>query len=312
MEGKGSVTVTKLSVDPSQIYQGDSVRATLEVYNTGKLTATAHVGKNGELLLRNYCPDIFSLDESAYTISTSRTTQKKNSYTIGPGEKLRAQWKLDQKGAVPLYGYTCHNVNFQVPFEYKVKAYRQVQFKQSRDVSGSPGLQSESSQGPMSLTISALTGVTGKPNTFIPEDGKVTVVMRLINNRPQENDYTKGLISVDRRSLSIWGTAPLDFNESLVEASELPSKVKTEDNKYDIDGDTYYWVSHRDGEYSKPYCSIPEGGLTMYEGKSATIKCSVPVPDNIDISEIAEIDAQVAYTYVKDAGTKTIKVKTRG
>lgn len=329
-EGSKSVTVTALDVTPSNIYEGQTVRATIEAVNSGKLPATVWAGDKGRKVLKNYNRDCFSLSEENYAVSTARTTEKQDSYDLEAGDSIRMNWVLQSTDNAPLYDLNCQ-IEFDMPFEYQVRAYRQFQVKEDREISGTSSLSSESSSGPMVFAIETLPGATGEPNTYTENDDYVTVLLQLVNKRPEE-EYRKGLIEVDKDSLQVSVSEPFNITERYVIQKEQEYQCNTEGEgkptyrDYET-GTTYYcqnvekgtfeWTSFRNGQerVGEPYCDIPEGEIKMLEGKSATIRCKFPIEqvrDEIRLSEVSEVSARANYTYIKNAGSRTVKVKNRG
>ena len=211
-EGPESVVIEELSVEQREIYSGQPVRASITAVNAGNNDAVVTVGENGGQILGDYCTDIFNLD--SYTASSSRSSQIQESYELQSGERINARWTLQQEGNVPIYGKRC-NLEFSVPFNYSVEAYRQIQIKRDRDVEGSSQLSSESTTGPLTLAIDTLPGSTGQTSTYVLSengDETVNVMIQLVNNEPQE-EYNKGLVNVDKSSFYVEATEPLQLDE---------------------------------------------------------------------------------------------------
>lgn len=257
-------------------------------FNAGNVEADVAIGDDGEKLLGDYCTDIFRLEN--FRSSSSRSAQTQQSYTLQPGDKISARWTLRQEGNVPIYGKRC-NLEFSVPFNYTVDAYRQVQIKQNRDVSGSQKLSSESTKGPMVLAIDALRGSTGQPGTYVLSengDERINIVFQLINPDPQE-EFNKGLVDVNKNSFYVKATDPIQLDE-----------------RYE-DGE---WVTNG---YEEPRCDMPDADIRMTQGRSVMINCEIPLDAEIDSpSIISEISAGAQYTYIKNAGQYQVQVKPRG
>lgn len=289
-EGPESVMIQELNVNPTEIYSGQPVRASLTAVNAGNVEAEVMVGKNGGEILADYCTDMFELTD--FSSSSTRKTGTLESYVLQPGEKVNARWTLEQKGTVPVYGKRC-NLDFSVPFNYSVSTYRQLQIKQDREVSGSPSLSSESSSGPMVMVVEALTGSTGEPNTYVLSengDRRINVMIQMINSEPSE-EYKKGLIDVYKSSFHVEATSPLQLNESY------------ENGEWTANG--YSDSEHR--------CNMPDADIRMTQGRSIMINCEIPLDEEINSpSVITEISAGVDYTYVKNAGQVQVRVQRRG
>lgn len=294
-EGPESVKIQSLEVSPAEIYEGQNVRASLTAFNAGNLPAEVMVGEDGQQILTDYCPDIFNNNRERFSASTSRVAETRQgeraSYSLGPGEKISVRWLLEQEGNVPLIGKRC-SMSFSVPFNYSVEAYRQVQIKQSRDVEGSERLSSESSSGPLVIALETLPGATGESATYIStEDGDQTIqlLIQLINREPEEEEYRKGLVDVDESTFRVSASDPLQLDEYVNDEGE--------------------WTA--DGY--EPRCEMPETDFRMYQGRSITIQCNIDVPGDFDQPSIlSDITARVNYTYIKDAGDRTVRVETRG
>lgn len=299
-EGPESVTVESVTVDPSQIYEGQDVRVSLTAFNSGNLPADVIVGENGTRMLTDYCPDIFNNNHNRFSASTSTDADTRQgegaSYALDPGEKIDVRWLLEQEGNVPLNGFDCP-MSFSVPFNYSVESYRQVQIKQNRQVEGSQQLNSESSSGPLVMALETLPGSTGSQGTYVAPDEdtgdeNIQLLVQLINEEPQEQ-YRKGLVEISDKSFYIKASDPLQLNERVV------------DGEWRVQGE------YEDS--SGPRCDMPDADFRMYQGKSLTIQCNIPVPDNFDQpSVLSEITAGINYTYIKDAGERRVEVQTRG
>ena len=287
-EGPESVIIQELRVEPTKIFSGQPVRASLTAVNAGNTEAEIIVGENGGDILDDHCTDIFDLE--SFSASSSRSSETQKSYTLQSGEKINARWTLQQQGNVPIYGKRC-NLDFSVPFNYSVNTYRQIQIKRNREVSGSPKLSSESSSGPLVLAIDPIQGATGEENTYVLSengDRRINVMLQLINPDPEE-EFKKGLVNVDKNSFSVRATEPLQLNEKFEEGEWQPQG------------------------YSEPRCEMPDAELRMTRGKSVIINCEIPLDEKIDDpSVLSEISASVNYTYIKNAGGTEVEVKPRG
>lgn len=287
-EGPESVAVQELSVTPTEIFEGQPVRASLTAFNAGNIEAEVGVGENGGQILEDYCTDLFNLKE--FGASSSRSSEIQNSYMLKPGEKINARWTLQQEGHVPIYNKRC-NMEFSVPFNYSVESYRQVQIKRDRDVSGSSQLSSESTTGPMALAIDTLSGSTGKKGTYVLSengDDRINVLIQLINKNPEE-ELNKGLVDVDKNSFYVRATDPLQLDEEFRNGEWKPNG------------------------YDPARCDMPDADIRMMQGRSVTISCEIPLDSEIDSpSVISEISAGTGYTYIKNAGQVEVTVKPRG
>lgn len=296
---EGSVQVTEHAITPSQIYEGQEVNINLEARNTGPREAKIRLGEKGSNVLKDYCTDIFKLEEDSFTaISTADTdTKEEEPYTLEHGHIVRMSWRLQQEGNVPIYGHECP-VRMELPFNYSVTAFRQIQLKRDREVSGSQNLQFKSSSGPLDITIDTVPGRTGQSYTYLADEdeGSVEVLLQMVNNKPDES-YKKGLVDIEEESLKVEATSPLQLDEQM-----------------NSEGD---WEVASGAGYSDTRCDDVGGnidqGISVFEGESVVIRCDVPVPTDMDQpGEISEISADVDYTFVKDLSTRTIEVQSRG
>lgn len=281
-----AITVTQLNVQPQEIYEGTSVTVSMDVRNTGKLPAVISLGNRGTNVLKNHCPDIFTIPGDGYTVTTSGDRQG-DRVRLKPDRELRMRWELRQEGDVPLYGFRC-DLEFELPFNYSVNAYRQVQIKRNRDVSGSPNLQFESSRGPLMFALETLPGSTGRPDTFVSDrDESITLLLQLQNL--QEEEYNKGVIDINEQSLEVTASDPLQLSEGYTSSG---------------------WTVK--GGYSNARCDVSDNELRIFEGKSQVLKCSVPVPDVGQPSQISEFFAEVNYTYLRDVASRRVEVMSSG
>jgi len=97
-------------------------------------------------------------------------------------------WNLDQEGvSVPLNGYSCP-VKFQVPFNYTVQAYQQLQIKQE-DIETEVDLSSQTSKGPLSIAIETIgsSSRTGAP-VFLARDSPEALI-QIVNEQPEQSVF---------------------------------------------------------------------------------------------------------------------------
>lgn len=192
-----AISVTGPTVQPSEIREGASVQASMRVDNTGEIAGQILVGENGREVLTDYCPDFFSIN--SFQASSSRDSGTSEDYNLKPGETVQMNWELDQEGvSVPLNGYDCP-VKFQVPFNYTVQAYQQLQIKQ-QDTETEVDLSSQTSQGPLSIAIETIgsSSRTGAP-VFLEGDNSEALI-QIVNEHPEDSVF-RGVIRV--RNLDI-------------------------------------------------------------------------------------------------------------
>lgn len=274
-EGSESISITEFNVNPSQVYEGSSTRVTLEAVNVGNTPAEIDIGEQGTNIMKDYCQDNFDIDEDGFSTTLSRTVDElsdENSYRLEENERIRLIWTLEQTGHVPLYGLPC-DLRFEMPFDYSVQAFRQIEIKEHRDVEGSSGLESRSSKGPMTLEIGTVPGALGETSVYSAEDDStITVHMQLSNDDP-EDGYRKGVVDIDEESFNI-GLDSLEFEEDC----EFPEDL------------TLY-----EGRSSTITCQIKVPDKEDIPGPAMT----------------GEINAEVDYTFVRDVGTQRVEVERR-
>lgn len=138
-------------------------------------------------ILTDRCRDFLNVEDFSVIGPGDIESSK---YTLPPRNEVRFTWVLrnPESSNVPLNGHQC-NLRFQVPFDYTVNAYRQIQFKDSRDTSGVPGLESRSSKGPMMLNIDTIGSTSDQASTFIEGDN-AEVRISMINQAEEGTSYT--------------------------------------------------------------------------------------------------------------------------
>ena len=271
-EGGDAINVEELTVRPSSISSGSSVNSILHISNTGELEADLGVnseeGEYGDRILKDRCRDFLNVED--YSVNGPESG---SSISLSPQEEVIFNWVLrnPESSNVPLNGYSC-NLKFQVPFDYSVNAYRQIQFKESREIEGSPNLESKSSRGPMKLEIDTIGSTSGDSSTFIEGDN-AEVIITLVNQAEDGTSYT-GFIDAD-----------------------VPDIEANSDS-----------FSLEDGCEEQ----ISDGELTMYEGESQSIRCGVKLDEEVKGSLRGEITAETDYTYVKNLGSRTVEIEYRG
>ena len=275
-QGDQALEVVDMSVQPSEIYAGSSSTANLHIRNSGELPATLNINSEGgqyaDRVLTNRCRDIFSISD--FQVSGPGGVTGESEYELQERNEVRFTWVLENINTdrVPLNGYSC-NLKFQVPFDYSVTAYRQLQFKESREIEGTPDLESQSSAGPMTFRIETIGSTAESSSTFLRRDqNQSEIAIYMVNQGDQGTDYT--------------GFIEADFPE--IEASGF--------------------------ELSEDNCGETEETITMYNGESERIRCTVDssVFDDLDSSLRGEIEASTDYTYVQNIGDQTVEVEYRG
>ncbi|MFB6099807.1 MAG: hypothetical protein ABEK16_00910 [Candidatus Nanohalobium sp.] len=209
-QGQG-IVVSELSVEPSSIRAGRPVSVNMQVVNAGMLKGSINVGdpSTGDAILTNHCPDYFSVQD--FSASSTRDSGSQKTYTVGKGEVARFFWRLnqDKPDEIPLQGYTC-NMKFEVPFNYSVRAYKQIQVKRSRNVSGTPKLATDISPGPLSIDMKIIGSTAARKNTIIRGDN-ASLYLTAYNQEKDESAY-QGLININ--DIRINGGGAISVGES--------------------------------------------------------------------------------------------------
>ncbi len=287
-DGDQAITIEQLSVTPQTVLAESSTTAILHVRNSGNLDANLTIDSDwddnelhsnyGDRLLTNRCRDIFEIDDFS---ARGPGDEEADKYELPSGTEARFTWSLSSRSAnVPIQGLSC-NMRFQVPFDYSVNAYRQLQFVEDRSITGTPDLDSRSSAGPMMINIETI-GSTSEhgPSTFVEGD-TAEVRIQLSNQVEEGTDYT-GFIEAD-----------------------LP---EIEASGFDFIGDGDDELEDCLGEFDE------EENLIMYGGESQVIRCTISedVFEELNGSTRGEVQVSADYTYVKDLGTQQVEVEYRG
>lgn len=337
-ESPRAINVNSFSVTPQEIYEDTSVRVSIDVTNTGNLPTKVSLGDNGEKVLKNYCPDIFSLDKKDFSVTTSGERDG-NSVRLEPRDQMNLRWRLQQEGDVPLYNFKC-NIEAEMEFNYSVRSYRQIQIKRDREVQGSPKLYAESSSGPMVFGTQTRGTTDERRDSFIAteegENREILVLLQLHN--PNREGYNKGVVDIQKSSLVVRASDPLELFEGFKPESET---LSIEDCVEEYSGDqqpsgfnqdiircvktgmgqdNLIWTNFtKYSDSSGPKCDVQSEEEIRLFGQgsrnSRVITCNVDLPQKNELkapSEVSEIFAKVNYTYLKDVGSRTVTVKPRG
>ncbi len=187
-----AISVSGPTIQPSEIREGASVQASISAENTGQIDSSISVGENGRQVLTDYCTDFFNIN--SFQSSSSREPETTEDYELRPGEVVQMNWELEQEGvSVPLNGYSCP-VKFQIPFNYSVEAYQQLQIKQE-DTETEVDLSSQSSRGPLTIAIETIgsSSRSGAP-VFLERDNPEALIQ--IVNEQTEDSVFRGLMTV--------------------------------------------------------------------------------------------------------------------
>ncbi|MFB6208217.1 MAG: hypothetical protein ABEJ69_02615 [Candidatus Nanohaloarchaea archaeon] len=289
-DGK-TLAVTGPTITPTTVPEGASTSVRLGLKNVGELNATLVLDNDAASLeatkaqrvFTNYCSDFFNI-----TSFTPRTPAERVSdlpaVKLRPGQEIQMTWQLKQSGGrVPLNGYDCQ-MSFRAPFNYTVEAFRQIQVKKSAEGGGEPSLYSKSSKGPMKIEIETIGSSSERGSPVFLEGDNIEILLQFRNKKPDEELYT-GVIDLKNPKIEVSG------GENVAEI--------------DCNGD---------GDYHTTESKI--GGIHLYEGqKSRIIRCDLRYMngDSMDVpSKIIEISATADYNYIKDIGSRSVKVKYGG
>ena len=308
-QGDKAISVTEISVTPSQIVEGSNVRVRMGLKNVGQLPAKLLVGDGegenyGSQILTNHCPDIF--DVQSFSASSSNVSDTENYYHLAPDYEVQLNWNLKQStDNVPLNGYDCP-LRFEAPFNYSVEAFKQIQIKENDDVEGSDELFSKSSQGPMKIEIETIGSSSSRGAPTFLEGDSAEVLVRLENKRPEESSYT-GTVKLSPPSITARGVQFEEVDTSSI-SSELARGIAR--------GRSGLTPSDIESAGMERVCPDPKdlpanGNLQLYEDNSKIFRCGLNWTLNTP-STRAEIFASSNYTYVKNVGTRNVQVQYRG
>ncbi|WP_414837852.1 hypothetical protein ACK3SF_00395 [Candidatus Nanosalina sp. VS9-1] len=303
--GGQAITVTGIQAQPTEIFAGENVRVSAGLKNTGQLPAEVLVGDQGSQIMTSHCPDIF--DVASFSATSSNVSETRQSYDLASDYEVRLNWNLAQTSDdVPLNGYRC-NLRFEVPFNYSVESFSQIQIKESSEVDGAEQLFSQTSRGPLDIEIEAIgsSAPSGAP-TFIDGDG-AEVLVRLVNQEPTQSSYT-GTINLKPPVMIARGIqfSEVDITQDNVEAAKVIARRLPDMDPGDIQA----------GDQVR-MCPDPDtlsgnAGLALSEGQSKIFRCGLEWDLNNAPSIRGEIFARSDYTFVKNAGNQQINVRYRG
>ncbi|MEF8880550.1 MAG: hypothetical protein V5A72_01830, partial [Candidatus Nanohaloarchaea archaeon] len=245
----------------------------LKAVNSGQLEGEVNIGdKNkGDKVMFDYCGDHFEIKN--FDAISSRTSENKQNYTLGQGERLEMSWVLEQKGGrIPQTGITC-SIRFQLPFKYSVRAYKQIQIKENKGVEGSSELSSRSSAGPMRIDTEISGSTSDKPGTIIKGDEASLYITGYNRAENKDSPYT-----------------------GLIEDTSL--EVEPYSDKIEFVNDCG----------SSETAQLASGNKVIHKCDINTSK----FPDSSTQSIESEITANINYTYVRDLGDKEIEVSPSG
>jgi hypothetical protein len=238
---------------------------------TQDLQSSGQIGSYGDRILTNRCRDIF--DVTDFEVRGPGDISGSSRYYLPERGEVRFNWVLENinTGNVPINGYSC-NLKFQVPFDYTVTAYRQLQFKESAEIEGTPNLNSRSSTGPMSFRIETIGSTSQQASTFLEGD-QPEIIIYMVNQGQEGTSYT-GFI-----------------NAKVPEIEAAGFSLENSNCDRDIDET----ITMYRGESERIRCQVDQN-----------------VFENLDGSLRGEITAETEYTYVKNLGQKKVQVQYRG
>lgn len=269
-----AMAVTGPTIQPSEIMEGASTRISMSVQNAGQIEGEVKVGENGREVLTDYCPDFFSIER--FSAHSSRDSGTSSNYPLQSGETVQMNWELQQEGEnVPLTGYSCP-MTFQVPFDYSVQAYQQIQIKQEDTSSGDVQLASQTSEGPLTILIETIGSSSTRGAPVFLKDDRPEALIQLVNEEPDESSY-RGVV---------------ELNNLEVEASGVDLEPLDDCRGYS-----------------------EEESIKLFHGKSQVIRCDITNPSEAlgsDPSVRAEISASADYTYIRSLDSQTVEVEYSG
>ena len=262
--GGQGIQVTDFTVQPSQVFSGQTASARLEAVNAGNLEGEITVGENGEEVLVNNCPDMFNIEE--FEASSSRNSSTQESYNIGTGELIRMNWQLQQKEdrTVPRSGFTC-NMRFELPFDYSVTGYKQIQVKQNRETEGSPQLQTDISGGPLTFDVELVETSTSQKDTLLKGDD-ASILITAYNQGNSESSYL-GLIEIE--DIKVTGSGEIEVEDGCGSSGTVAlSSGNEEIYRCSIEYDDFESSSIRgEIQYTADYTFVKDVGTRTVEVK---------------------------------------------
>lgn len=289
--GGKTITVTSYEVQPQSILAGQGTQVKIGIVNTGGMNSRVRVGLNntepenvqGKNVLVNSCPDIFSI--TRFSSESSRLADTNTSYNLEPGDELELTWTLTSTTEnIPLNGYRCP-LGFQIPFEYGVDAYQQVETKQNEEVQGATNIMSKTSQGPLNINLETIGSTSEQgPPTFIEGDS-MEILLQMENTAPEESSY-QGLVELDAPTI-------------------------TSSDKYSINATSCNFAT-KNGDGLRKTVKIDKE-MRLYQGQSRIVRCDFVLDGTLENpSTRGQITANANYTYIKDLGETEIEVEYRG
>jgi hypothetical protein len=220
------IAVDRLEVEPKSIPEGNSFSISLDARNAGLLEGNVDVGnEEGKEVLTNYCPDYFNI--TSFEAQTNRGSKGNDEYvyTLEQGERMQMQWRLNQEGAeVPTFGYEC-NLRFEIPFNYSVRGFKQVEILEDREVETNSELTQDSSAGPLEFDIELIGTSASRSNTLLKEDN-ASIYLTVYNQKEEDEGEYLGLIEMQNievetnGALELLDSSCLDKGDVVLSAGE--------------------------------------------------------------------------------------------
>ncbi len=283
------ITVRELQILPQQIDEGTDFRAELIVANTGENEAELEFGDRGRQVLVDYCRNDFQIEEGSFDISTTGDVGSE-AVTLPPGQEASLTWNIQHTGNVRgEVGDTCQ-FRFELPFRYEVSSFQEVELVESAETDFSNSFSRQTSSGPLIFGVEARGGIGNRP-VYVAGDDPISMRLQLQNHGEEARG---GLVNVHPETMHITATDPLEMDETL--------EVDGRDVDVDVEGD-----------YDEPRCDFGStADFRLVDGVSRVFSCRIPTPD-IDLpARTADISAEMEYTYIKSAGTRTVHVRDIG
>jgi hypothetical protein len=179
--------------------EGSRTTVVLRIRNSGHLDSHVQINSEdngnledkpyGDRILTDRCRSLFSVDDFSVTGPRESEFKTEKGYDLPSGSELAFTWVLESSTDNILPGGSDCNLDFQVPFNYSVNAYRQLQVVRERDVTGTPDLSSASSSGPMLLRIDTFGSTSDRTNTFL-KGNSAQASIQLVNQGREGSEYT--------------------------------------------------------------------------------------------------------------------------
>jgi hypothetical protein len=271
--GGAAITVERLSVDPGDIREGQTSTVVLEVMNSGLEQGTVKTGENGSQIMTNYCPDYFKIIDFNARSTAPGDEMDNTTFSISKGDRLEMDWRLKHKedAGVIYTGYDC-GLSFEIPFNYSVSAFKQIQVVEEYGTETKARLEQANSPGPMAFDMKMIGSAADQKNTF-KKGENVSILLTAYNAR--ESEKTK-----DNKFIGL-----IKLGDVSIEASGV---LEIEDKS-----------------------CVDEGAAALYAGDEEIYRCNIDVDESSYQPPGArgEIKTSVNYTFVKQLREKTLTVE---